>query len=129
MSSRREIASIIIAEGFDYDAHLFVFFSVLWLRSARFVCTLPFITLTHLLVCRGGRGGKGAERQISADGVYTNHRFMQAVGALVGLPVRVSAYLLFSVYIATLDTVSVLVFFPFMQCYEELNNNNHCRQF
>ncbi|MPC08805.1 Ataxin-2 [Portunus trituberculatus] len=38
---------------------------------------------------RGGRGGKGAERQVSADGVYTNHRFMQAVGALVGLPVRI----------------------------------------
>lgn len=24
-----------------------------------------------------------------ADGVYTNHRFMQSVGALVGLPVRI----------------------------------------
>ncbi|CAL4060006.1 unnamed protein product, partial [Meganyctiphanes norvegica] len=33
---------------------------------------------------KGGRG-KGVERQVSADGVYTNHRFMQSLGALVGL--------------------------------------------
>ncbi|XP_050729991.1 ataxin-2 homolog isoform X4 [Eriocheir sinensis] len=44
---------------------------------------------TRSTSARGGRGGKGAERQVSADGVYTNHRFMQAVGALVGLPVRI----------------------------------------
>lgn len=37
---------------------------------------------------RGGRG-KGVERQVPADGVYTNHRFMQTVGALVGLPVLI----------------------------------------
>lgn len=51
---------------------------------------LPLTAFTLIISYRGGRGGKGAERQVSADGVYTNHRFMQAVGALVGLPVRVS---------------------------------------
>ncbi|KAK7063175.1 Ataxin 2-like [Halocaridina rubra] len=37
---------------------------------------------------RGGRG-KVVERQVPTDGVYSNHRFMQSVGVLVGLPVLI----------------------------------------
>ena len=35
------------------------------------------------------------ERQPSVEGVYANHRFMQAAVALVGLPVQVEIIVLF----------------------------------
>ena len=54
--------------------------------SKNYIECIVYMCINHF---RGGRG-KPVERQVSVDGVYTNHRLLQSFGALVGLNVHVS---------------------------------------